>query len=89
MGAGTALRGQPIRGGAEEGEDSSRDNLNRKIEGNLKRIEGNLKRIEDNLNLNSEMKIFVLSGRRWNSPNHNNYLSMSPEGPFLLTIKSN
>lgn len=89
MEAGTVLRGQPIRGGAEEGEGSSRDNLNRKIGGNLRKIGGNLKKIEDNLNLNSEMKIFVLSDRRWNSPNRNNYLSMSPEGPFLLTIKSN
>jgi hypothetical protein len=79
--AGTALRGQPIRGGGEEGGGSSRDNL--------RKSEDNLKKIGDNLNLNSEMKIFVLSDRRWNSPNRNNYLSVSPEGPFLLTIKSN
>jgi len=96
---GTAVQGQPILGEVEEGGGRSLDNL-KKIGDNLKKIGDNSKKIGDNLNLNSKkigdnlnlnsgMKTCVLNGKRWNRVNRNNYLSMSPEGPFRSTIKSN
>lgn len=79
--AGTPARGLPTPGEEEGGGGSSRGSRRRSRAGpGNKRIRGE--------GLNSGMKIFVLNDRHW-KVSRNNYLSMSLEGPFLLTIKSN